>query len=137
MTLRIDDEWAKFRNNNGEFRNWLHTWVYLDPLTCTQKFSFTPLPWILKEQPDGALLTSMYHLGITKRWPGEWKSWRPHRPLLSVATYGPLLSVATYGMMLPKFSDRCLSMKLESIRKKCSSDGEFIERLKKYVLYPN
>ncbi len=124
------DQWADFRTNNGEFRQWLHVWGYINLKDRMQPWA--PLPWVSKAPLSGEMLTAMYHIGMTKRWPGDWSRWNP-----SLTKPGSFKrwSGHVYGIILPRHNDMCLRQHLVSLNRQCVSDTDFKVRIRRYILF--
>ena len=132
MTSKSDggSDWGEFRNDNGEFRQWLHVWAFMN--LHDKRIPWVPLPWVCKEAPSAAFIEAMYHVGLTKRWPGEWSRWRPellHRGVHE--DWNPPI----YGIILPRHTNAALAQHLVSLRRQCVSDTDFKVRLRRYILF--
>ena len=117
-------DWGEFRNDKGEFRQWLQVWAYIN--LHDRRTPWAPLPWVCKEAPSGEFMEAMYHVGLTKRWPGQWPRWRP--VLLNRG------ALPIYGIILPRHTDAALAQHLVSLRRQCVSDADFKVRLRRYIL---
>jgi len=123
-------DWGEYRTNNGEFRNWLHVWAYINLLDRVQPWA--PLPWVTKAPLSGDMLTAMHGLGMTKMWPAEWRRWNPGltKPGAFRSWNGHI-----YGIILPKHTGACLAQHLVSLKRQCVSDTDFKVRIRRYILF--
>lgn len=124
------DQWNEFRTNNGEFRQWLHVWGYINLKDRMQPWA--TLPWVTKAPLSGEMLVAMHGVGMTKMWPGEWPRWNP-----SLTKPGSFKrwSGHIYGIILPRHTDQCLAQHLVSLKRQCVSDADFKVRIRRYILF--
>jgi hypothetical protein len=130
MNTSANDPWAAYKNKRGEFKRWLRTWVYTGDNQRGFWSPFGPLPWVLPaDQPlSGEALTAMFHVGVTARWPGEWKHFDPDLLWMRKNT--------CYGIILNGSSVSALSAHVQTIRRQCLNQEEFDQILRKYILFP-
>lgn len=71
------DPWAEFRNPDGTFKYWLHTWAYSYKANRGRKTILIrpciPVPWLWGIPPDGEFIWAMVGTGYTKILPGNWE----------------------------------------------------------------
>jgi hypothetical protein len=131
VTSKKDDPWKEWRNNNGEFRYWFHSWGYDAKTGVTLPF-WPCLPWVCHEPLSAEFLTAMYHMGVLKTWPGDWKRWVP--PLQS--GYWNMPNSPVYGVVLNRGVPGALRHYLRTIENKYATREEFLARvIKLHMLF--
>jgi len=87
-TPRLPATWREYRHDNGDFKQWLHTWTFINDKPSAFKEYATrlvggtatlfitqhipPLPWVWDEQPHEGFLDSLKIIGALKHAPGGW-----------------------------------------------------------------
>jgi hypothetical protein len=128
-----NDPWIDFRKETGEFRKWLHVFSYHGVGSYDEEpylhYPWAPLPWVIREPLSGEILSAMYGIGLTARWPAEWPRFNPTQ---LIARQLPI-----YGMILPTVSEGALLAHLRKLQLQSASHAEYMQRLnRRYVLFP-
>lgn len=74
----------------------------------------------------------MYHMGVLKTWPGDWKRWSPpHWPVWSM-----LIDRQIYGVVLPVGSLGALKHYLQTLERRYANQEDFLARvMKRHLLF--
>ena len=146
MILRNDfelskpvDAFAEYRNPDGSFKVWLHTFAYSYGATHLEQrlgtritLPWAALPWMWDERPSASFINAMYHVGLLKKVPGDWGRYRP--PVSDVFKCYVFGSI--YAVLLPAATDLSLLSHLHSVEQGCLNKSEFMQRLEShYVLF--
>jgi hypothetical protein len=102
------DPWAEFRNPDGTFKYWLHTWAYAPSPTTraiTRVKCASPLPWLWNIPPDSEFIWAMVGTGYTKLLPGSWA--HVHKPTGKEQWHW--VNGKMYGAVFDSFSDEVVS----------------------------
>ncbi len=77
-----DDPFLKYRNRDGSFKWWLHTWRPRGRSGDTLSFVeyWSPLPWVWDEQPNGDTLEAYKAVGYLNKLPMGWPKWTKASP---------------------------------------------------------
>ena len=123
----IEEPFAAFRNPDGTFKMWLHTWCYVtDPPPHIRGRGvmlgrpYSPLPWVFEVPPDGEFLTGLYHTGYTKRLPGQWPQFSPPGPEQAAYINGKI-----YGAVFAGFNADWVPRYLAELRKQSVTQQDF------------
>ncbi len=133
MSTVIEDPWSEFRNSDGTFKLWLHSWCYVtDQRGVMLGKPWGPLPWVFTVPPDGEFLTSLYHTGYTKKMPASWPQFAPP----SDKEMAVWLNGKVYGVVFNNFNDKLLDMFLRQTRKQFVTQQDFYGALNnRHLLY--
>jgi hypothetical protein len=125
-------EWDRYRNAQGEWKEWLHMFCYEnDDVTAvgTRHVFQQPMPWVFPEAPDIEMLRARAALGMLSKTPGWGKFMGlPRFPIPSACN--------VFAIVLPNYTDQALAQFLAD-KKRTLLKGSHYHKSYSQWLYDN